>query len=335
MRIGVVGIGALGCLLGARLSVVADVILFGHWAEQIAAIRRNGLRIEDLEGNQTTHEVSITSNPELIAGTNVALVAVKSRQTSEAAQMLSERLGDTGLAITLQNGLVNRERLEEALGPERVAIGITSEGATMLAPGIVRHAGRGQTFFCLNDALRPEPKNRLMELAGVFTEAGFNTQIVDDVNGLVWGKLAVNAAINPLTALLQVPNGFLLQHQPLKDIMRKAAEEVAIVAQSQGIALPYPSATEQAYRVAESTAANISSMLQDFRRGVPTEIEVISGAISRLGRQAEISTPVNSCLYQLVRDVETGTVPPLKPGDVGGLFHLMAMNMGDNWHAHR
>ncbi|MFO7662718.1 MAG: 2-dehydropantoate 2-reductase [Chloroflexota bacterium] len=330
MRIAVVGIGALGSLLGARLSVVADVILFGHWPEQIAAVRRNGLRIEDLEGNPVTYEVSITSDPELIAGTNIVLVAVKSRQTSKTAQILSERLNSTDLVITLQNGLNNRERLVEILGPERVVIGVTSEGATLLAPGIVRHAGRGHTFLSLHDALRPEPKNRLMELAGVFTEAGFDTQIVVDVSGLVWSKLAVNAAINPLTALLQVPNGFLLEHQPLKDIMRQAVEEVATVAQSQGIELPYPIATEQAYRVAEATAANISSMLQDFRRGVPTEIGDISGAISYLGQEKGISTPVNSRLYQLVRDVETGTVPPLKPGDVDGLLYLMAINMGYN-----
>jgi 2-dehydropantoate 2-reductase len=327
VRIAVVGIGALGCLLGARLSVAADVILLGHWPEQIAAVQKGGLRVENLQDDHKTYKVSITSNPESIAACDVVLVAVKSRQTSDVAQMLSERLDDSVLVLTLQNGLNNRATLAQALGPERVALGVTSEGATILAPGIVRHAGRGNTYLGLDRTLGPKPQNRLKDLERVFNQAGFTTQTVDDANGLMWGKLAVNAAINPFTALLQVSNGFLVEHQPLKDIMRRAAEEVAIVAQAQGIELPVSNPAEQAYQIAEATAANISSMLQDFRRGVPTEIDVISGAVERLGQEAGIPTPVNSRLYQLVRELETGVIPPLKPGDVAGLLRLLPVDL--------
>jgi 2-dehydropantoate 2-reductase len=327
VRIAVVGVGALGCLLGACLSVVADVILLGHWPEQIAAIQKDGLRVENLQGQHRTYKIAITSNPESIAASDVVLVAVKSRQTGEVARMLSEQLDDPVLVLTLQNGLNNRATLVQALGPERVALGVTSEGATILAPGIVRHAGRGNTYLGLDRTLGPEPQNRLKDLERVFIQAGFTTQTVDDANRLVWGKLAVNAAINPLTTLLQVPNGFLIEHQPLKEIMGRAAEEVALVARAKGIELPFSNPAEQAYQIAEATAANISSMLQDFRRGVPTEIDVISGAVDRLGQEAGIPTPINSRLYQLVHEFETGDTPPLKPGDVAGLLQLLPVDL--------
>jgi 2-dehydropantoate 2-reductase len=126
-------------------------------------------------------------------------------------------------------------------------------------------------------------------------------QEVGDLQGLIWGKLAINAGINPLTALLQVINGELLERPDAKHLMARAAKEVAAVAVAKGIKLSPQDAETQILEVAWRTAKNRSSMYQDVLRGAPTEIDVICGAVVREGRRLRIPTPVNEILWRLVR----------------------------------
>lgn len=319
-RIAIIGIGAMGCLLGAGLSTVADVALLGNWPEQRAALRRDGLRLEHPDGRHSHHALTVTDDPAAIGRVPVALVAVKSRQTANAARCIEQLLAADGLALTLQNGLNNDAALRAVLGRERVALGVTSQGATLIRPGVVRHAGHGPTYIGRDAALGPAQSAYLPDLTALFNAAGFHTHLVDDTDALVWGKLAVNAAINPLTALLRVPNGFLVAHEALLAIMRRTAAEVAAVAAAQGIVLADDAG--RALAVARATAANRSSMLQDVERGAPTEIGAICGAIARVGATVGVATPLNARLYRLVRQLESGEAP-IQPGDVAGLVALL------------
>ena len=323
MKIGIVGIGALGCLLGAYLGDVADVVLIGHWPEQVATIRVAGLWLERLDGRRTRHSLPITSDPTGIGRVDAVLIAVKSRQTSAAAHLAAPLLDADGLVVTLQNGLNNCATLRGVLGESRVTLGVTAHGATLLGAGQVRHAGVGPTYFGLDPALGPAQRERLPGLIELFSSAGFESQLVADTDGLVWSKLAVNAAINPLTALLRVPNGFLSEHDALVAVMRGVAREVVAVAAAQGIALPLPDTLERPRIVAQATAANRSSMLQDVDRGALTEIDAICGAVARLGRELGVPTPLNIRLCRLVRQVEEGRPPLREAGDVAGLLALL------------
>jgi 2-dehydropantoate 2-reductase len=317
------GIGAMGCLLGAYLGGDHDLTMVGHWPEQVATIRGSGLWLEHPGGRRTHHRPRITDQPAEVGPVDLALVVVKSRQTSDAAQALVQILRPDSLAITLQNGLNNQVTLRATLGDERVALGVTSEGATVLGVGQVRHAGHGPTHFGRDATLGEPQRARIPEVAALFNQAGFEAYVVDDTDSLVWGKLAINAAINPLTALLRVPNGFLVEHEELVDVMAQAAGEVAAVAEAQGIPLPYPDAAEQAVVVARATAANRSSMLQDVARGALTEIEAICGQVARIGHAHGVATPLNGRLCRLVGEIEGGRPPLLEVGDVSGLLKLL------------
>ncbi len=321
MRIGIAGVGAMGCLLGAYLGAIADVTLLGCWPEHLAAVRRDGLRLEHPDGRITQHALAMTNDASQIGRAAIALVAVKSRQTPAAAQSIAQFLPAGGLTVTLQNGLNNRAALRGVLGDERVTLGVTTQGATVIAPGVVRHAGHGPTYFGRDAALGPSQLACLDELALLFERAGLETHVVGDTDALVWGKLAVNAAINPLTALLRAPNGYLLQHEALIALMRQTAAEVAAVAAAQGIHLP-DGATDRPITVARATAANRSSMLQDVERGAMTEIDAICGAVVRAGRAAGVPTPLNARLHTLVGQLEVGLLP-VHPGDVSGLSALL------------
>ncbi len=299
MNITIVGIGALGCLFAGRLANLANVWMLGHWPEQVHALQQDGLTLLEPAGGESHFAVQVTDDPTVPPPADLLLVLVKSYQTAQAIAQAKALLAPEGLVLTLQNGLGNLEQIAAVVGAERAALGTTSEGAAVVRPGVVRHAGRGLTHLA-GEQLRP--------VASLFQAAGFNTHLVDqaDVDSLLWGKLAVNAGINPLTALLRRPNGYLLENEAARQLMETAANETATVAAAQGIPLPYASAAERAAEVAQATAANLSSMLQDVLNGRPTEIDAICGAIVRLGHEHGVPVPTNELLLRLIEANASG-----------------------------
>jgi len=292
-KILVVGTGAMATLFAARLARVAEVTILGTWDAGLAALEMQGVRLVGTDETEESFSVRVARSPEACPGAKMAIVLVKAWQTHRAADQLADCLHHEGIALTLQNGLGNREILAETLGVERVGFGVTTTGATLLEPGRVRSGGKGPIHF------KPQP--RMTPLVEVLTKAGFVMDPVDDIQGLLWGKLVVNAGINPLTALLEVPNGSLLGSPSMVEVMVSAAEETAAVAAALGVELPFADPGAQVMDVARSTGENTSSMLQDIRRGAPTEIDAISGAVVGEGARAGIATPINWTLWRLVQ----------------------------------
>jgi len=289
----IVGTGAMACLFAARLSSAGvPVLMSGTWRAGLQALRQEGVRLVSSEGNQQAFPVQVADER---CGSSVhhALVLVKSWQTERAARQLSECLEPNGLALSLQNGLGNQERLVQALGPERVALGVTTAGATLLGPGRVRPAGEGSIVLGKHPRLAP--------LAELLCSAGFVIEESADTNSLLWSKLVINAAVNPLTALLNVSNGELLKRPAARALLASTAREAAAVATALDIQLSYQDPVAVCEAVAQRTAANRSSMLQDLQRGAPTEIDAICGAIVQAGEGAGIPTPINRTLWHLVK----------------------------------
>ena len=122
-----VGTGALATLFAARLSEAGhSVSMLGTWKNGLKALQENGARIVDASGNERAYKVHATDDPREVSGAKHVLVLVKSWQTERAARQLKESLADDGLAITLQNGIGNKETLIRDLGTGRVSLGITT-----------------------------------------------------------------------------------------------------------------------------------------------------------------------------------------------------------------
>lgn len=292
----ITGTGALASLFGARLAAAGvEVTMLGSWPEGLAALRAHGVRLVEADGAQRAWPVRIAADPAECRGIPYALVLVKAWQTERAAQQLAACLPADGLALTLQNGWGNREALEQALGPDRVALGTTTLGATLLAPGVVRAGGQGPVTLGSHPRVQP--------LANLLRAAGFDVRLAGDVAGLAWGKLVINAAINPLTALLRAPNGQLLERPEARALMGLAASEAAAAGLAQGLHLPFDDPVAAAEDVARRTAVNHSSMYQDVQRGRPTEIDAICGAVVQAGERVGVATPVNRTLWLLVRAI--------------------------------
>lgn len=303
LKIGIIGTGAMACLFAARLHGVAEVCLVGQWREQIEAIRAGGLTYIPQENGQwlmVNRQLTMTVYyaQEQLPEVDWVLVLVKYGGTRDAAALLPRLLPPHGLAVTLQNGLGNVDILAQTIGAARVVGGSTAQGAVIVRPGVVQHTGNGITYLQDKKGVRP--------LADLFNQAGITTYLIDNLDSLIWGKLIVNAGINPLTALLRVPNGFLTTDPTARLLLERVVLEAAQVAQANAVTLPYANPVEHTLSVARATTANQSSMLRDVLRGAPTEIEAITGAVLRYGHAAHTATPLNARLYHLI---QTGAKP--------------------------
>jgi 2-dehydropantoate 2-reductase len=297
VKIGIVGAGALGALFGQRLSAANEVVLLERKREVVDAIREHGLRVDG-----EARPAHATSEPRELYGVQALFVFVRATDTLRALRPFVSELSPATAIISLQNGLGNEEAIKTSLGSTiSLVIGATTESALTVGPADVRRVGDGATVLGSAGA-SPEVVNRIVRL---LTEAGFRASAAYDIRPHLWGKLIANAAINPVAALLDRPNGVVLTNDHAGDVARSLAQEAATVANAMRIPLPFTDPWSYVRTIVEQTAELDNSMLYDLRAGVPTEVDFINGAVAAAGRRAAVPTPYNETLAALVKARET------------------------------
>lgn len=298
----VFGAGALGSLVGGLLARRHTVRLVGR-EPHVSTVREDGLRVTgQLDAHVTLQATTAIGDWD----GDVAVVTVKAGDLPAAADALADR---TGVVCPLTNGLPEYE-LRERLG-DRVVGGTATYGAQLVEPGVVRCTGTGEIHLGelgdrrgAADAADAEAvSDRVARLVAGFQAAGLDCTGEPRIDRRLWAKLAVNAGINPVTALLGADNGALVDG-PSRPVARRAARETARVARAEGIDLAPAEAVQRLTTVARATAANRSSMASDVAAGRPTEIAAINGAVVRRGEQADVAVPTNRTLFELVRGWE-------------------------------
>lgn len=290
MKVAVVGPGAMGCLFAARLAKGGHkVVLVDHRDDRAARLRSNGIC---LEVGDVQEKIPLDASTRIPSGQDLIIVLTKSHHTP------SLHFPPECPVLTLQNGLGNVETLCSIVGSARVLAGATTAGATLLNEGHVRLCGAGQTLFGAWTSCPTKPA------IDIFTKADIDAEVTEAPGQMIWEKAAVNAGINPLTAILNVPNGRLLGMSEIRQLMRDLVVEAAKVAATEGYRFDR-SLVELAEEICLNTAENVSSMLQDIRAGRRTEIEAISGEILRRAQIASLPTPRTRVVYQLVRGLES------------------------------
>jgi 2-dehydropantoate 2-reductase len=299
MNIALIGPGALGCLLAARLFAAGeDVRLVDYRPERARLLKERGIALTGLDGVRTVLAVPVVL-PDELEPAELTLVTVKAHQTKAAAQDLPALLAQGGIALTLQNGLGNLEQMAAVAGPARLLAGVTFVGATRPADGEVIFAGEGPTVIGAPAGSQVLPEE-IAQVAAVFRGGGLPCQVREDIEGVLWEKLVVNVGINPLTAILRVPNGALPELPEAWELAVAAAQEAAAVAAISGFHLNIdPEARLR--EVCIATAKNRSSMLQDVLAGRATEIDALNAQVSLRGQALGVATPVNDLLTSLIR----------------------------------
>ena len=278
----------------------AEVWLIHHRPEHVQAIRASGLAISRDGEIVVTHPFASLDGSET-GIVDIVLLMVKAYDTAAGCTVARKVMGPDSLAITFQNGLGNLETMTAELGAERTVLGVTYNGATLEGPGRVADKGRGPTYI----AVRPDTRERLAPVAAAFNLAGMPTELMDEtaVNGLLWGKLCMVSGINPLAAVLRVPNGVLAQVPAARQLSADAIAETMAVAAAKGIRLPFDP-MERFDATTKATATMCSGTLLDAMRGRRTEIDAISGAIADEGDRLGIQVPVQRMLWRLVKAIE-------------------------------
>ncbi|MBW2488449.1 MAG: 2-dehydropantoate 2-reductase [Deltaproteobacteria bacterium] len=303
MNIAIVGAGAMGSLFGALLAEGGHTVwLYDIWQEHIDAVNQNGVTIE-FDGKPRRVRLKAVTDPSQIRESELVLIFVKATQTEAAAKTAARLAGTSGLVMTLQNGMGNAETIAQFISPDRILVGTTSHGSTMLKAGSIRHAGAGPTTVGMW-ATGEKAFESARQIADQFTRAGIETGAVKDVRPVIWGKLLINIGINAITALTGIRNGQILDLEVTRELSRAAVEEAAAVAQAQGIEIR-KDATDHVFQVAAATAANRSSMGQDVDHRRPTEIKAINGFVVREAERLKIDVPVNKTLTVLVETMQT------------------------------
>jgi 2-dehydropantoate 2-reductase len=240
---------------------------------------------------------------------------VKSFDTDVVARSLASRLSPSTPVLTFQNGLGNGEALARHLRRNPILVGSTTFGAKRESDTVIRLTGRGECQIGAwgSGAMHRAGLRHLQPVAQLLSRSGMACSMSADVRGVLWKKLATSAVINPLTAILKVPNGQILEcgagrkgelpkfRGGLREIASAVVDEVRSVAAKYGVRLPArPVLLREARRVALATASNRSSMLRDVEQRRRTEIDSINGAVVRMGRERGVPTPANALLAGLV-----------------------------------
>lgn len=281
---------------------ISRVVLYGRESAHMDAIRTHGLALIERDGQADIVHLEVTSDPAELRNADVVFVFVKSWATAEAVAPLMPHLASSTRVITLQNGLGNAAALKRALAkPDGTAphilIGVTTQAAIRTAPGQILHTSDGVTAI---GRMEMQTSEHLTAIAAAMRDNGWRTQAVADIHRWVWRKLAVNAAINPLTALAHVPNSALNDDHELRLAAMAVIDEVIVVAAAQQIRLNREQIEQLLGAVARHEANPFSSMYDDLQAGRQTEIDAINGAIVRAGQRSNVATPLNTMVLRLM-----------------------------------
>ena len=302
MKIAVVGAGAMGTFITARLCMAGhEVWLLEKNGQRVKNIRKKGIFLDKKDKSWNSKFNSITSDAADIGTAEVVIIMVKAFDTEAAVQRVLPVVSEKTVVLTLQNGIGNVELICNHISKEQVLAGTTSHGALFIEDGHVRHTGEGDTII---GALAANSESYTEKIKRVFDGSEINTAVSNDISSLLWGKLLINMSINPLTAIMRINNGSIPEMPHLVEIIKKVLAEGVKVASSLGVRLPYDDPLKKVFDVCRNTSANNSSMLQDILAGRKTEINQINGTVVSYGKKYGILTPVNRTLTELVMSIE-------------------------------
>jgi 2-dehydropantoate 2-reductase len=294
------GAGAVGCYYGGMLARAGHAVTLIGRPAHVQAVAANGLRMQTLAFDETV-PLAASTGAFAVAGADVVLFAVKSRDTENAGETMRAHLKPGALVLCLQNGVDNAERLRAVLPGVDVAAAVVYVATEMAGPGHLRHHGRGELVI--------EPSPLSAELTNALIAAGVPTEISDNVRGALWVKLILNCAYNALSAVARLPYGELVRRPGVPEVMRDVVAECRAVAAADGVTLP--GEVDAAVRsIAESMPTQYSSTAQDLMRGKPSEIDHLNGFVVRRGESLGVPVPANRVLWTLTRLVESQPTRP-------------------------
>lgn len=311
MRIAIVGVGAMGSVYAGLLSSAGnEVWAVDRWVEHVDAIREHGLRVEGASGDRVVR-VGATTNPDEVGEVDLVVIATKAMGVRAAARSARSLLGPDTVVLTIQNGLGSPEAVADAVGADRVVIGVAGGfGASVVAPGHVHH--HGMELVRLGEPHGPASP-RVQRIADAWRGAGFAVQVDDDVERVVWEKLICNVCFSGTCTVLRATIGEVLDDPHAWSVASACAREAYDVAAASGVALAFDDPVAHAAAFGERIRDARPSMLLDRLAGRPSEIDAINGAIPPRAAALGLAAPVNTTVTALVKAGEADATAARAP----------------------
>lgn len=288
MKVAVMGTGAIGGYLGAKLAAAgAEVGLIARGAH-LDRIRTDGLQVTSPLGDVTVRPAVATSDPAEIGPADVVLFAVKLYDMAEAAEAIRPMVGPDSLVIFLQNGVDAEGVLRAVYEPHQVAGGVALINGALAAPGVIEHRA-------LNDLvvgpLDGQNDARLDAFAAAASEAGINAVLKPDIRGEIWRKFLLLAPMASLSAMTRVRLGKIRAQLTTWALADAGMREVAAVAAAEGVALSEEDIAKTLGFVSGMPETWQASTLIDLEQGKRLEVEWLAGAVCRLADKHGLETP--------------------------------------------
>jgi 2-dehydropantoate 2-reductase len=302
MKIGILGAGAMGCVYGALFKEAGhEVWLIDRWAEHVAAIATEGLRVEGISGDRTL-EVAATSDPTEAGPCELVVVATKADDTESAVRGAAALMGNQTNVLVIQNGLGALERMAPLVPLERLILGIAGGfGASVEAPGRVHH--NGMRFVHLAAAEGPAD-GRVRDCVETWRGAGFTAEAFDDAQSMIWGKMLGNIAFSAVSTVTGLRLGQVVENSEAFALSCSCVEEAAAVAAAKSVTLPYDDPIAFIRDFAGGMPKARPSMMLDLLAGRRSEIDYLNGAVVREAPALGLEAPVNAVLAQAVKALE-------------------------------
>ncbi|TFH30809.1 MAG: 2-dehydropantoate 2-reductase [Promethearchaeota archaeon] len=328
MRVLIIAAGSMGCLVGAKLSLAHHEVIATGSPRIYEAINKNGLIYHDLEGKtypiQNLRMIKSIATLDTCDLPEICIITSKAYSLPSIIQEYELILSQYSEVFLLQNGLGN-EKLIGARFPNMILYRIiSSNGATLKESHHIYQTGEGPSFLCRTYPIFPPLSPSItfpsslsishgqnnLDLLNSFLTALETCQMPLSISTFpirqVWEKAIINCAINPMGALLQQSNGFLIDNPHFWEISGKVVEEILQVAPQLEISLNSHSYyMDQIRDVLKATRPNKNSMLQDIENQRPTEIDFLNGYITQMAAKFAILVPYNEILVALIRMKES------------------------------
>ena len=310
MRVAVMGSGGLGGFFGGLLARAGEDVTFIARGAHLEAIRASGLTVKSELVGEFSVPARATSDPAEIGPVDLVLFTVKTYDLDAAMEQIRPLVGPETIVLPLQNGVDVADRLAGVVGRESVLGGLTYIGSGIESPGVIAQrysAGAMILFGELDGGTSP----RTERLRATFERAGITTELLTDVRIALWEKYLTVCANGGVTALTRLPVGPIFACPETKALYRGVMEEVEAVARAKGVGLP-PDCVDRAMTLVSKFAPWArASMANDLAAGRRLELEILNGTVVRLGREAEVPTPLNFAIYAALKPYADG--PPAIP----------------------
>jgi len=300
MKIAIIGAGAMGSIYGGILSRHNNVSLIDTNTDTVNKINRNGIVLQASEGSNTYYPKAYISSID-VGIVDLVIIFVKSLFTEAAIAANQSLINGSTYVMTLQNGFGHEEIISKFLPLNRIVIGTTEDNGAILSSGIIRHGGNRKTNIGL---LNGKTDSHILDIKKSFDECGFICSIYDNIQQLRWNKLFTNASLSVITAMLQVPIGYIYKNEHAWNLVCQLVSEAVEVAHSYNITADVKAILNDIKNVSINSPDGITSICSDIKNDRKTEVDFISGALVKAASAHNIPVPSHKFVLEAIHSLE-------------------------------